>query len=205
MKLINEKDFMAEMESAKIELLDDGQPAYTGDEDVLGFDFSNLTPASDGAGLIEHMTSGSRATERAMVEALFNIVKKLGLFPVFLMAVDDEWADEEQKALLERGDLNETEVEAMEMILENDGNMKILMLEKDEMEEAVAIVTPQMTLLSNRVAAMDAQGRFLAYFSEDDEVSFNTTDPAIYQAARKLALEMRAEAPFEMIFAEDFT
>jgi len=205
MKLINENDFMAEMESAKIELLDDGQPAYIGDEDVLGFDFSNLAPAGDGAGLIEHMTSGSRATERAMVEALFTIVKKLGLFPVFLMAVDDEWADEEQKALLERGDLNEAEVEAMEMIIENDGNMKALMLEKEEMEEAVAIVTPQMTLLSNRVAAMDAQGRFLAYFSEDDEVSFNTTDPAIYKAARKLALEMRAEAPFEMIFAEDFT
>ncbi|MDH5511423.1 MAG: hypothetical protein OEZ32_13870 [Nitrospinota bacterium] len=204
MEIIEETAFVQSLERHGIEAREDGQLAYVDEVRVLGFDFTNLSAGRMDAGAIEMTQPGDRRVETAMVRALFQIIEKLELFPVHLFSAEDEWLDEDPVQIKEAGHLTGAEARALVMVDKMGGKMAVLQMEQDELEDAVSIITPQMTLFSNRCAATDAEGRYLATFSEDDEVSFNTTDENIYQAARKMAMELRRQAPFEIIFAEDY-
>jgi len=204
MEIIEEEEFLRSVLSRDMQKGEDGQLAYIGEDKVLGFDFSNMNPGRMDAGAIEMAQPGDRRVETSMVRALFKIIEKLELFPIHLYSAEDEWLDEDPIQLKEAGHLTEAEANALTMVEKLGGKMAILRLEQDELDDAVSVVTPQMTLFSNRCAATDENGKFLAYFSEDDEVSFNTIDESIYQAARKMALELRKDGNFEIIFAEDY-
>ncbi|MDH5638598.1 MAG: hypothetical protein OEZ04_08910 [Nitrospinota bacterium] len=204
MEVLEETAFVQSLGRHGIEALEDGQLAYIDKERVLGFDFTNLSTGRMDAGAIEMAQPGDRRMETTMVRALFKIIEKLELFPVHLFSAEDEWLDEDPIRMKEAGHMTEAEANALILVDKMGGKMAVLQMEQDELDQAVSIVTPQMTLFSNRCAATDESGKFLACFSEDDEVSFNTTDKNIYQAARKMALEMRSQVPFEIIFAEDY-
>lgn len=203
MEIIEEKELFKTLAAKGIRPDELGAPAYVDDDSVRGFDFSNLEPGRAAPGALDYVNPGDRVVETAMVEALFQIIHSLGLFPLYLVAVDDEWAPEEPEELKGMGHLSERETEALGRVSAMNGGMNVLKLTAEELETASAIIAPQMTLFSNRCVAMDGEGRFIALFSEDDEVSLNTTDEKLYHAARKLALEIRKTAPFDMIFAED--
>lgn len=146
---------------------------------------------------------GDRSVEYAMVSTLFKLVEILGLFPVYLYASDNEWADENMNTLVSQKHITADEAAALRNVIDQDHGMDVMVIGHDEVKEAARLITPQITAFSTECCAMDEKGRFLATFSQDDEVLFNTNDKAIYKASREFTLKLK-NLPFEIVRVEDY-
>ncbi len=198
MKFIREDEFLQSIPSIGLQLVDDpGAMEYIDEQAVLGFDFTNLTPPDMSTGPYETVAGGDRSVEYAMVSTLFKIVESLGLFPVHLFAVDNEWADEDLHELATKGFITQQEEELLGEIVDGGHGMEVIVLDQNELSDAARIVTPQITTFSTRCQAVDTEARFLAEFSPDDEVSFNTTDKSLYNKVREMVLSLK-NLPFEV-------
>ena len=200
MKFIEDCAFLDMMKSAGIEMSEDGRSIlYRNEDAVRGFDFTNLTP-HDPSAPYEAVAAGDRSVEYTMVATAFRIIEALGLFPLYLYSINNEWVDEDLAPLIKGGMLTPEEGEILESVRENDNVSDVVIIEKGEVEKAVRLITPQLTAFSTSCCAADGDGKVLALFSDDDEVSFNTTDPDIYEKAKKMVKSLK-NLPFETIWA----
>ncbi|VAX18622.1 hypothetical protein MNBD_NITROSPINAE01-487 [hydrothermal vent metagenome] len=200
MKFIKNSVFLEMMKRAGIQTSEDGRTMrYQNEGAVKGFDFTNLTPHSP-AGPYEAVASGDRSVEYAMVATAFRVIETLNIFPLYLYSIDNEWVDEDIAPLIKSGTLTREEADILENVLENDNVSDVAVIEKGEVDKAVRLIVPQLTAFSTSCCAVDAEGKVLALFSEDDEVSFNTTDPQIYEKTKKMVKSL-SNLPFETVWA----
>ncbi len=200
MKFIENSVFLEMMKRAGIELSENGRTMMYHDEGaVKGFDFTNLTPHNP-AEPYEAVAVGDRSVEYAMVATAFKVIDALNIFPLYLYSVDNEWVDEDIAPLIKSGTLTREEADVLESVLENDNALDVAVIEKGEVDKAVRLIVPQLTAFSTSCCAVDAEGKVLALFSEDDEISFNTIDPQIYEKAKKMVKSL-SNLPFETIWA----
>jgi len=203
MKFISEKKFLASIRRLGIDKTsDDRSLRYLDETSVLGFDFTNLAIPDLSSSPYETVAEGDRSVEYVMVSTLLKLVEALDLFPVYLWASDNEWADEDLDQLVSRKFITVDEAAILQNVIDQDHGMDVAVIGRDELKEAARLVTPQMTALSTECCATDNKGRFLATFSQDDEVSFNTKDNAIYNAAKEFIGKLK-NLPFEIIQAEE--
>jgi len=179
-----------------------GALSYTDNDHVVGFDMTNLTVPDTAISPFEPRGEGDRSVEYAMVSALFKVIERLGRFPVYLFAADDEWADDEIDQLAARGFINKEETRVLAGLMAEGHGMDVAVVEKEGIADAVRLIAPQITTLSTTCHAMDGAGKFLATFSQDDEVSFDTTDPEIYAAAKETLTGVK-NLPFEIIWGDE--
>ncbi len=203
MKFIKEEEFQEIITMTGIEVsAQTGALSYANSDHVVGFDMTNLTIPDTSISPFETQGEGDRSVEYAMVSSLFKVIERLGRFPVYLFAADDEWADDEIDQLASRGFINKEEAKALTELMAEGHGMDIAVVEKGEIADAVRLIVPQITALSTACYAMDGDGKFLASFSQDDEVSFDTTDPEIYAAAKN-TLRSAKSLPFEIIWGDE--
>lgn len=201
MKFIDEKDYHKILRDAGIGVTEDGRSLnYTDGGATLGFDFTNLAAPDTSRSPIEVVGMGDRSVEYTMVAVMFKIIETLGLFPLFLYSGDDEWADENLAELAGKNYISKEEAQTLDDIVSGGHAMDVIEIGADEVPDAVRVITPQLTTFSTYCCVTDANGRFLATFSEDDEVSFNTKEPELYGKAKE-ALGALGDLPFEVITA----
>ncbi|VAX21746.1 hypothetical protein MNBD_NITROSPINAE04-2375 [hydrothermal vent metagenome] len=204
MKFISENEFLGLISRSGIgKTSDDRSLRYTDETGVLGFDFTNLAIPDMSKSPYEGVAEGDRSVEYAMVSTLFKLMEVLALFPVYLFASDNEWADEDLGRLVSQNYITADESSVLQNVIDQDRGMDVVVIGRDEVKEAVRLITPQITALSTECCAVDDKGRFLATFSQDDEVSFNTKDNALYNASKEFILKLK-NLPFEIIQAEDY-
>ncbi|MBI5815350.1 MAG: hypothetical protein HZB29_07030 [Nitrospinae bacterium] len=202
MKFINETEFFNSIKSSGLGLDEDGRSLRFADEDsAIGFDFANLSIPDLSTGVFEAASRESATVERAMVAAAFGVLSALDLFPAMLYASDNEWLDEDLSGLVKGGVVTKEEAAALNVLSGGGRGMDVIILEKDEADTAVKIITPQITALGTTCYAIGAGGRAVFRFSQDDEVSFNTTDAGIYEKAKKHVMSA-GDFPFEIIWGE---
>jgi len=204
MKFISEKKFLGSISRSGIgKTSDDRSLRYLDETGVLGFDFTNLAIPDLSESPYEGVAEGDRSVEYVMVSTLFKLVQVLDLFPVYLYASDNEWADENLARLVSQKYITADEASVLQNVIDQDHGMDVAVIGRDEIKEAVRLITPQITALSTECCAVDDKGRFLATFSQDDEVSFDTKDKALYNASKEFILKLK-NLPFEIIQAEDY-
>ncbi len=202
MKFIKEEEFTQLMQGVRIVHCNHGRSLCFRDEaSILGFDFTNMNIPDHGASPYEGVAAGDRSIEYIMVSSILKIIAELDLFPLYLYPVDDDWADEDLEPLVKRGLLTPEEGAVLDEVVDSGHAMDIIVVDKGEMDLAVRLVTPQMTAFSKTCAVADGKGRVLTTFSQDDEVSFNTTDKNIYEKA-SLMMKSLSGLPFDVIWAE---
>ncbi|MBI4666768.1 MAG: hypothetical protein HY751_10215 [Nitrospinae bacterium] len=173
---------------------------FTDEDSVLGFDFTNLT-MPDSPGAFDIAGGMDNSVERSMVETVVRLMEDLDLFPLYLFASDNEWLDEDADALAKRGLIRESERDILKAIQTAGHNMDVLIVEKSEAGRAVDILTPQLTELGATCFAVSEDGSTYALISQDDEVSFNTTDEGIYRRARETVRSLESLS-FDIIWGE---
>jgi hypothetical protein len=204
MKFVKEKEFLDQISQLGIgKTPNDRSLRYLDENSVLGFDLTNLTIPDSSNSPYERVAEGDRSVEYAMVSTLFKLVETLGLFPVYLYAADNEWADENLDQLVTQKHITADEASALRNVIDLDHGMDVVVIGQDEVKDAVRLITPQITTFSTECCAVDNKGRFLATFSHDDEVSFNTNDKAIYNASKEFIQKLK-NLPFEIVQVEDY-
>ncbi|VAX19178.1 hypothetical protein MNBD_NITROSPINAE02-608 [hydrothermal vent metagenome] len=204
MKFIEEKVFLEMMELAGIASCDDGRSLrYKVEDGAQGFDFTNLALPDKPMAPYEVIGGGDRSVEYAMVSTVFKIFEALKLFPLYLYTIDDEWAAEELDPLVKKGLLTPEEGEILNLVADEDHNMDVVMIEREDLAVAVRLIAPQFTIFQTSCAVTDAKGRALILFSPDDEVSFNTKDKDIYEKASRMVKSLE-NLPFETIWADSY-
>ncbi|MGK7346082.1 MAG: hypothetical protein ACNS63_09775 [Candidatus Nitrospinota bacterium M3_3B_026] len=199
MNFLDEKAFLETLRSAGIVPCREGRAlCYEDEESVLGFDFTNLSIPDTSVSPFEAQGAGERSVEYAMIGTMLRILDELDLFPLYLYAVDEEWAGEDIGRLRKKGLLTVEEASVLGRVMEEGRGMDVIVVEREEAADAARLIAPQITALGTVCAATDARGRVLALFSQDDEVSFNTMDRRIYEKAAKM-LETLKNLPFEVI------
>lgn len=201
MRFLDEKTFLETLRRAGIVPCLEGRGlCYEDDESVLGFDFTNLSIPDTSVSPFEAQGAGERSVEYAMIGTMLRILDELGLFPLRLYAVDEEWAGEDVASLAEKGLITAEEAAVLGRVMEEGRGMDVIVVEREEAADAVRLIAPQVTALGTVCAATDESGRALALFSQDDEVSFNTTDRGVYDKAVKMLSTLK-NLPFEVITA----
>jgi hypothetical protein len=202
MDYIKEDKFLDLLDEGGIELCEDKRLlCYMDEEAVRGFDFANLDTPDLG-----NATVGEREeapVERAMLENVFDLISALGLYPAYLMAIDDEWIDDDELAeLVAANHLSKDEAAAYASIIELGHTLDVIKLIPADRETAIHLLLPQLTTLSTSCAVTDREGKALFLISLEDEVSFNTTDMGVYKKARAFMEKREANLPFEIIWGD---
>jgi hypothetical protein len=205
MRYIDEEPFLERMKNEKgIVLFDEGRSLCYETDDFHGFDFTNLTnPHKGDESVVERVFADERGIERAMIETLLNLMGELDQFPVRLIPVDDDWADDELESLIAKNYVTPEEGAVLTKVVEDGKALSAVEIDADEIVAGVCLTLPQLTLRSTVCAVIGGDGATLALVSRDEEVSFNTTDRALYEKARALMKARAASLPFEVVWVDD--
>jgi len=205
MNFISETDFLSKLAAFGLEPDQEGRELrYRDGSATLGFDFTNLDVPMTEESLYESPGAGEHGVEGAMARVIFTLAEQLGKFPVYLFAADDEWGGGEERApLAAAGRLSKEESAAFAGAVAGGHKMDVGVIGPGEGDKAALLVVPQTTLFQGVCHAVAEGGVFWATLSPDEEVSFNTRDQAVYDAARAALLAM-GPLPFEVVWVEDF-
>ena len=200
MRFIDEQRFLEEMGSLGLDLSEDGRFLRFGDGDLAkGFDFTNLGMPGSEDDVFDSANVREGGVEAIMTRTALEMMRSTGLFPVYLFASDNEWLDEDAATLLRQGLLTESEASTLSGIVADGHGMDVIVLEPEELDAAVDIITPQICALGSTCFAVDVKGRAFTLFSQDDEVSFNTVDKNIFRIARGYIGGL-SKPPFDIIW-----
>ncbi len=202
MLFVDEEKYLGLMKEVGVVPCKEGRGlCYEDEESVLGFDFTNLTVPLTSPAAFESPAPGDRRVESSMVSTLLDLLDKLGEYPASMYLADDEWLAEETGPLVKNGHMTKTEGLILSKLCEEDHGMDVIVVGPDEKAIAESIIIPQLTLFSTTCCITGPKGRVLAVISEDDEVSFNTNDPALFQLADAIMKELEPDLPFKLIRA----
>ena len=177
MRFIDERRFLEEMSSFGLDLSEDKRYLrFRNDDAAMGFDFTNLAMPGSEDDVFDSANAREGGVEVVMARTALEMMRSAGLFPIYLFASDNEWLDEDPEPLLKQGLITESEAKTLSEIVADGHGMDVIVIEQDELETAVDIITPQLCALGSTCFAVDAQGRAYTLFSQDDEVSFNAAD-----------------------------
>lgn len=202
MRYLDEASYLTDLAEQGIVPCDDGRSFCYDTADYFGFDFTNLTsPPKAAEGILEPASAG-RQVERAMLESLLTLMVELDQAPLRLVAVDDDWADDELPTLLGEGYLSADEGAVLTKVVADGKAMEVIELDAEEIAIGVALLLPQLTHRSTVCAVIGGDGATLALVSQDDEVSFNTDERAVYEKGREIMKRREIELPFEVVWVE---
>lgn len=200
MRFIDEQRFLEEMRSFGLDLSEDRRYLRFRNVDAtMGFDFTNLSMPGSDDDVFDSLNAREGGVEAIMVRSAVDMMESARLFPIYLFASDNEWLDEDPAPLLQQGLLTENEAKTLTAIVESGHAMDVIVLEPEELDIAVDIITPQLCALGSTCFAVDIKGRAYTLFSQDDEVSFNTLDKNIYRMARGYVSGL-SKLPFDIIW-----
>jgi hypothetical protein len=200
MRFIDEQRFLEEMAFSGLELSEDKRYLrFRNDDAAMGFDFSNLSMPGSADDVFDSANAREGGVEAIMVRSAVDMMESVKLFPIYLFASDNEWLDEDPAPLLQQGLLTETEAKTLSAIVDGGHSMDVIVIEPDDLDIAVNIITPQLCALGSTCFAVDIKGRAYTLFSQDDEVSFNTIDKNIYRMARGYVSGL-SKPPFDVIW-----
>lgn len=185
MRFIDEQRFLEEMDSSGLDLSEDRRYLrFRNDDAAMGFDFTNLAMPGSTDDVFDSANAREGGVEAIMIRTALEMMLSAGLFPIYLFASDNEWLDEDPAPLVRQGLLTENEAKTLSAIVANGHGMDVIVIEPEDLDSAVDIVTPQVCALGSTCFAVDVKGRAFTLFSQDDEVSFNTVDKDIFRIAR---------------------
>lgn len=200
MRFIDERRFLEEMGSFGLELSEDKRYLrFRNDDTAIGFDFTNLSMPGSADDVFDSANAREGGIEVVMVRTALEMMRSAGLFPIYLFASDNEWLDEDPDPLLKQGLITENEAKTLSDIVAEGHGMDVIVIEPEDMETAVDIVTPQLCALGSTCFAVDTKGRGYTLFSQDDEVSFNAVDKNIFRMARGYIGGL-SKLPFDVIW-----
>ncbi len=203
MKIIDEKKLLEQIEKQGIVPSAESRSLeFTDTGGVLGFDFTNLTAPTMGESVLEKMEN-HRGVEIEMIKTLFDLLEHVGTFPVVLSAYEDEWVDREVDNLESNSKLTPAEKTILLEIDQAGGKGKALEFTAEEKEKAISLLLSQYTIFSNLCCVTSSDKSVLVIVSEDDEISFNTLDEALFHKADRFMREREKNLPFEIIRAGD--
>jgi len=206
MKYINEQNYLAELKENGVIPSGDGLTLeYSDDAGVRGFDFTNLTSPDMAKTALDSGMGGEAVVERKMIEVVFDLCAEMDLYPLRLHAIEDEWGGADPEELLASDKLDKATATLLRTLDESDHLMDVIEIGKEERDAGVNLVTMQFVMFGGATAITSRSGAFLALVSQDDEVSFNTGDGALYEKARAIVRQNAGAYPFDIIFAEPFT